>query len=1079
MSSTLNSVIGNIQTTLQVSTSRAVRNTVSNILQGRSIDPNVINTITNNVIGSAMGGIVGNAAMAVNSTVFKALSKKFKNPALSLIASNYASGVLAQIITGRQTGTITTHMTNAITKGISAELMSRLPSSLTKNMKIDVLGTQFTTGLSPVVSKAVNDTVRAMIGDMFSNTGSMATQVRIPGMAKSTPPADDSSFNFSSITDSLMGGLSAGSSSATGSIVNTLYNVAGSLGSSISVIVDSLTSGSALSMSSMQLPAGLDMTRFTTGGDGIGKLIELSSTPMGSKRGVAGMSKSQFTDMQTQLVNSNINNPQAVLGGKFAGYDACVTGTTTTSGTRGISKDLTSKLVDINTEFGVMSPQDAKTHEEIANTTIELNKFVAFDASKKAAAFNTTSNDQLEKLTTIKEGFRDPNAVYPLPEYVSRTETNKLATGDVEGTIVEKKNQERMRGAQLPNGGSWDQPQSAYAAEYPYNHVRETESGHVIELDDTPGAERLHVYHKSGTSTEIDSVGNRVNVIKGSDYTIVDKNGYISIQGKANVSISGSCNIFVGADANIDVTGNVLLNGHNDVEINAAGRLKLTAGEGVDIKSPEVYIDADNTFQLNADVNAKLHVKEFNLIVDTDMKIDVNNSYKMHVNTNYDVKVLGVTKFTSVGNFNLNTDATMYQTAKTELNIKSSGAIKSTASTDVHVKAGGAIFETSTGAFNIKSGSDLKMTATSNINNSAGGMILEQGDGWVMSTGSGVMSSNGGNMSLNTSGTIAMDGSAVHLNSGVSSSTGDTPAAATSASSAAAATAAGAAEALETEYCDANYLSERKIKSETPIADVFSPPHTTNKVVGSVLSQVMGGHDELDEKTQAILIEDHGIDPAAIHQTPIIVEQAPVVSNTVTQTIPDELPLGDTVVPANWKLSPYFTVGSLTTQAKMSNALQPVGDSMVLSKVVANLQYIALNVLEPVYAARPDMQIHLGFCPITTDQTEYARYNYGLAVMLDFKDATSFDDYYDIAHVVRQIIPFDEMTIMYMSPEFSGSSQQSALLATKVPGAYYPNATTVSTIETIQEWIAANNKKELKTWYNGKFVSKTNLVKIA
>ena len=35
------------------------------------------------------------------------------------------------------------------------------------------------------------------------------------------------------------------------------------------------------------------------------------------------------------------------------------------------------------------------------------------------------------------------------------------------------------------NGGKWDQPEIPYAAEYPHNHVYESEGGHLKEFDDT------------------------------------------------------------------------------------------------------------------------------------------------------------------------------------------------------------------------------------------------------------------------------------------------------------------------------------------------------------------------------------------------------------------------------------------------------------------------------------------------------------------------------------------------------------------------------------------------------------------
>ena len=45
---------------------------------------------------------------------------------------------------------------------------------------------------------------------------------------------------------------------------------------------------------------------------------------------------------------------------------------------------------------------------------------------------------------------------------------------------------------------------------YPYNHVFESESGHVMEIDDTKDNERLFTQHRTGTSQEIDKDGNRL-----------------------------------------------------------------------------------------------------------------------------------------------------------------------------------------------------------------------------------------------------------------------------------------------------------------------------------------------------------------------------------------------------------------------------------------------------------------------------------------------------------------------------------------------------------------------------------------
>jgi hypothetical protein len=91
--------------------------------------------------------------------------------------------------------------------------------------------------------------------------------------------------------------------------------------------------------------------------------------------------------------------------------------------------------------------------------------------------------------------------------------------------------------------GNFSQPQVPYGAQYPYNKVMETESGHVQEFDDTPGYERIHTYHRSGTFQEIDANGTEVRKIVGDGYTIIDRNGYIAIDGECAITVGGNVSI--------------------------------------------------------------------------------------------------------------------------------------------------------------------------------------------------------------------------------------------------------------------------------------------------------------------------------------------------------------------------------------------------------------------------------------------------------------------------------------------------------------------------------------------------------
>lgn len=232
-------------------------------------------------------------------------------------------------------------------------------------------------------------------------------------------------------------------------------------------------------------------------------------------------------------------------------------------------------------------------------------------ALQGAQKFNINNAENKEKLLTQTKGFIDPNAEYPTKDYKGQSDTNKLARGDVKGTIVQEKEKERLKGIQLPNGEFWEEPPVAYKAQYPYNKVTETESGHIIEIDDTAGAERIHVYHKSGTYIEIDPNGSVVRRTKGSSYEIVDKNGYISVTGDASVSVKGSVKVYVGGDADIEVEGDVNLKSHNDITMQAAGRVDISATEEINLHSANINIEADVNLSLKGDVNAFLTTKDY------------------------------------------------------------------------------------------------------------------------------------------------------------------------------------------------------------------------------------------------------------------------------------------------------------------------------------------------------------------------------------------------------------------------------------------------------------------------------------
>jgi hypothetical protein len=119
------------------------------------------------------------------------------------------------------------------------------------------------------------------------------------------------------------------------------------------------------------------------------------------------------------------------------------------------------------------------------------------------------------------------------------------------------------------------EPGSAYNARYPYNKVFQTEAGHVTEMDDTPGSERLHTFHTSGSYEEINSNGRRVVKTVEDSFDITQKNKTIYVGGDVEIRVKG--NYTLTADGTIKIKGSkIILNDGT----NGAARVGDTADTG-------------------------------------------------------------------------------------------------------------------------------------------------------------------------------------------------------------------------------------------------------------------------------------------------------------------------------------------------------------------------------------------------------------------------------------------------------------------------------------------------------------------
>lgn len=145
-----------------------------------------------------------------------------------------------------------------------------------------------------------------------------------------------------------------------------------------------------------------------------------------------------------------------------------------------------------------------------------------------------------------EDAFNDPTGQFPRGNYHDQPSVNKAVRGD---TINE---------LDLRNGipGVDTDLQQKVATQYPMAATTESVSGHIIEINDTPGGERILIKHNTGAGIDIKSDGSIVINTKGNKVDIVDNDHRLVVEGDGNVSYFGNLNMNVSGDYNLTVGGN-------------------------------------------------------------------------------------------------------------------------------------------------------------------------------------------------------------------------------------------------------------------------------------------------------------------------------------------------------------------------------------------------------------------------------------------------------------------------------------------------------------------------------------------
>ena len=201
-----------------------------------------------------------------------------------------------------------------------------------------------------------------------------------------------------------------------------------------------------------------------------------------------------------------------------------------------------------------------------------------------------TTLDKAGKKTT---GFQDQREVKDCSTTSGQTcaavgiNTSPVANPDKYNDSTYKKTRDEKR--HKVTGGkafNYEEPATSFAAKYPFNRATETESGHIVEYDDTPGNERINISHRTGSYVEMLKDGSVVYKATKDRHTVTNANSFSSTSGSSSTNVSGvtinqhggNYIMNVSGNVNMAVSGNVTQSVGGSYTGNFGGSYNVTAG---------------------------------------------------------------------------------------------------------------------------------------------------------------------------------------------------------------------------------------------------------------------------------------------------------------------------------------------------------------------------------------------------------------------------------------------------------------------------------------------------------------------
>ena len=309
------------------------------------------------------------------------------------------------------------------------------------------------------------------------------------------------------------------------------------------------------------------------------------------------------------------------------------------------------------------------------------------------------------------KGFNDPNGKYPAKSIehsfhsVGESDVSKLARGvDAEGhgslierrgnrietsvgietaikpnieVVNEKSKTETASTFSEPHPRGVEITDETNTGVYPFNHVYESESGHIQEIDDTPNGERLLRQHKGGSYEEITNTSRTVRV-EGDSYHIINGGSNVYITGNANVVTNGTLRHKVEGDYVLEVNGDFTR------KIGGSEKVKI----GADPKKSgnlEEVIRGNHAFSIEGGVSGAIGTSEKS--ISRDSIITVGGNDVRQVGGAFTLSVVGQSLIKSIGELLIHSDTRLAAFSVANMDMISGTEMNMKAGTEMNIKS--------------------------------------------------------------------------------------------------------------------------------------------------------------------------------------------------------------------------------------------------------------------------------------------------------------------------------------------------------------------------------------------------------